>query len=204
MSHELNALSKIAVFLDRDGVINEEVDLLYRIDQLRLLPGAVEAIRKLNEHGLKVIVVTNQPVVARGLCTERDIEKIHKKLQRMLQEEGARLDAIYWCPHHENADLPQYRKACPDRKPGIGLFLKAAEQFELDLRRSFALGDRTVDIQAGKNAGCRTILVKTGYGGRDGKYEVSPDYICEDLKEAVELILKDLMGMGSKLMADSS
>jgi len=189
MSFEIN---NVAVFLDRDGVINEEVDLLYRVEQLRLLPGAAEAIQQLNEHGIKVIVVTNQPVVARGLCTEQDMEEIHEVLQRMLNEKGAHLDAIYYCPYHENADLPKYRKACPDRKPNIGMLQKATRQFNLDLQNSFMVGDRTVDIQTGINAGCRTILVKTGYGGTDGKYGARPDYVCKDLRETVDLIINSL------------
>jgi len=190
MSFEIN---NVAVFLDRDGVINEEVDLLYRVEQLRLLSGAAEAIRQFNEQGIKVIVVTNQPVVARGLCTEQNVEKIHEVLQRMLNEKGAHLDAIYYCPYHENADLPKYRKACPDRKPNIGMLKKAASRFHLDLQQCFVVGDRTVDIQTGVNAGCRTILVKTGYGGSDGKYEVRPNYVCKDLREAVDLITNGLI-----------
>lgn len=185
-------MGNIAVFLDRDGVINEEVDLLYRADQLRLLPGAGEAIRRLNERGIKAIVVTNQAVVARGLCTEEEVEEIHRRLRQMLAKKGAYLDAIYWCPHHENADLPRYRKVCGCRKPDTGLLEEAVNRFNLDISRCFLIGDRTVDIQTGKNAGCRTILVETGYGGKDGKYDVKPDYICKDLKEAVDLILSEL------------
>ncbi len=186
-------MDNIAVFLDRDGVINEEMDLLYRPDQLHLLPGVGNAIHQLNDHAIKAIVVTNQPVVARGLCTEQDIEKIHEALQRMLAEEGACLDAIYFCPHHENADLPKYRKDCPNRKPHIGMLEEAARAFNLDLQQCFLIGDRTVDIQTGVNAGSKTILVKTGYGGQDGKYQAQPDYVCKDLQEAVDIVLKELI-----------
>lgn len=181
-----------AVFLDRDGVINEEVDLLYRCDQLRLIPGAAEGIRLLNEAGLKVIVVTNQPVVARGLCTEHDIETIHNRLRQMLAREQARLDAVYFCPHHENADLAEYRMVCPDRKPGAGMLQRAARDFGLDLRSCYMVGDRTVDIQAGRDAGCRTILVSTGYAGGDAKHDVVADAVCDDLKQAAETIVRRL------------
>jgi mannose-1-phosphate guanylyltransferase / phosphomannomutase len=177
------------VFLDRDGVINEEVDLLCRGDQLSLIDGSAEAIRRLNEADLRVIVVTNQPVVARGLCTEQDVERIHGKLERMLADRGARVDAFYFCPHHENANLPQYRTVCECRKPNIGMLTKAAERFGLDLGRSYMVGDRTVDIQAGANAGCVTILVKTGYGGTDGKCPVMPMFTCVNLAAAADIIL---------------
>ncbi len=182
------AAKSIGVFLDRDGVINEEVGLLYRVNQLRLLSGVPEAIQECSKYGFKVIVVTNQPVIARGLCTEQYMEEIHEALQGMLNEKGAQLSEIYYCPHHENADLLRYRKACSCRKPNVGMLMRASEKFNLDLQRSFLIGDRTVDILTGKNAGCQTILVKTGYGGSDGKYDVSPDYECADLAEAVHLI----------------
>ena len=178
-----------AVFLDRDGVINEEVDLLHHCDQLRLIPGAAEGIRLLNTAALKVIVVTNQPVVARGLCTEQDIETIHDRLRQLLATEGARLDAVYYCPHHENADVAEYRMVCPDRKPGAGMLRRAAQDFGLDLLECYMVGDRTVDIQAGKEAGCRTILVNTGYAGRDRKHDITADNVCSDLKHAAETIL---------------
>lgn len=184
--------ANVTVFLDRDGIVNEEVDLLHKVEQLHLIPGVAEAIKRLNEHGIKVIIVTNQPVVARGLCSEQDVEKIHNALRLMLKEKGACLDAIYYCPHHENADLPQYRKACPDRKPEIGMLEKAATRFSLDLQQCFMVGDRTVDIQTGVNAGCKTILVKTGYGGSDGKHDVSPDYVCRSLRDAADLIIGNL------------
>jgi mannose-1-phosphate guanylyltransferase / phosphomannomutase len=179
-----------AVFLDRDGVINEEVNLLHSVDQLRLIPGTASGIRRLNEAGLPVFVVTNQPVVARGICTEDDIRTIHRALETLLAAEGARVNDIEFCPHHENADLPSYRRDCPDRKPGIGMLLRLAERHGVDLRRCVIVGDRTTDVQAGLSAGCRTILVLTGYAGEDGKHDVSPDATCADLAEAVDWILR--------------
>jgi histidinol-phosphate phosphatase family protein len=159
------------------------------VDQLKLIPAAAEGIRLLNQRGIKVIVVTNQPVVARGLCSENDIAEIHSALQEMLRSEGAMVDAIYYCPHHENADLPTYRKDCPDRKPAPGMLEQGARRFNLDLRDCFMIGDRTVDIQAGRNAGCQTILVRTGFGGNDGKHDVHPDFVCDNLAEAARLVV---------------
>lgn len=185
-----SAKGKTGVFLDRDGVINAEVHLLHRVEQLVLLPGVAEAIRVLNRLGVRVVVVTNQPVVARGLCTEGDVARIHRALRRQLGRSQARLDAVYFCPHHENADLRRYRKNCPDRKPNIGMLQKAARRFGLELPRCFMIGDQTVDVQTGKNAGCRTILVRTGYGGRDRKHRVRADFICADLAESARLVAR--------------
>ena len=179
---------RMGVLLDRDGVIAEQVHHLHRKDELRLIPGAAQAIRALNDLFLPVVIITNQAVVARGLCTEAELDEIHSELRRKLKDQGAEVDAVYFCPHHENASLPQYRRACPDRKPGPGMFLKAAADFDLDLSRSFAVGDRTVDIMAGRDAGCRTILVRTGYAGEDRICNVSPDFTVADISEAVGVI----------------
>ncbi len=188
------ALKGIAVFLDRDGTINEEVGLVYRACQLRLLPRAPEAIRLLNDRGIRVIVTTNQSVVARGLCTEQDIEKIHDGLKEKLHEKGAYVDAIWYCPHHENGEVEEYRKNCSHRKPNIGMLKEAVIQFNLDLPRCYVIGDQSVDVKMGRNAGCGTILVKTGYGGRDEKFQVLPDVVCKDLADAVRWILKEVSG----------
>ena len=177
-----------AVFLDRDGVINEEVGLLYRTDQLRLIPGSAEAICRLNALHLPVIVVTNQAVVAHGLCTEEVLAGIHEEMKRQLAVAGASLSAIYYCPHLEDAEVPEYRRACEDRKPGIGMLRTAAADFALDLQNCVLVGDRSGDIKAGQAAGCVTILVETGIGGRDGLDGVVPNYACRDLTAAVELI----------------
>lgn len=187
---------KVAVFLDRDGVINEEINLLTKPEELRLIKRSSEAIKRLNENGFWVIVVTNQPVVARGLCSEEDIDRIHEKLKTMLKERNAYIDAIYYCPHHPErghpeANNPKYRMECSCRKPKIGMLKRASEEFHFKLQESIIIGDRTVDIKTGKNAGCKTILVRTGYGGKDGKYKVKPDYIFNDLFNAVDFIIKE-------------
>ncbi|RJQ29503.1 HAD family hydrolase [Candidatus Parcubacteria bacterium] len=179
-----------AVFLDRDGVINREVDVLRSVKQLRLLPRVAEAIQRLNEAGFLVVIVTNQPVVARGWLTEKEVDGIHEILLRRLQGKGARVDAVYYCPHHPNANLKRYRRKCSCRKPNPGLFIKAAKKFKIGLKKSFSVGDMMWDILAGKRAGTTTILVETGYGGKDKKLaiEVSPDYTAKNLYEAVRII----------------
>lgn len=178
-----------AVFLDRDGVINEEDGIIRSVDQLRLVPGAGEAIARLNRAGLPVIVITNQPVVARGWCSEADLAVIHDHLRDLLGPFGAVLDAIYYCPHHENANDPAYRVVCKCRKPQPGLLLQAARERSLDLSRCVMIGDRSVDIRAAQAAGAAGWLVRTGYGGDDGKCDAVPDRVFTDLGEAVEAVL---------------
>ena len=179
-----------AVFLDRDGTLNEEIDLLHRPEDLRLLPGVGKAIARLNKLGYKVIVVTNQPVVARGLCSEEKVREIHETLKKMVAQEGGKLDAIYYCPHSKLAEVQEYRIECDCRKPGTGLLKQAQKAHNLDLKASFMVGDMTRDLLAGRNAGCQTILVKTGYRGLDGQFDAKPDFVCADLTEAAELIAR--------------
>ncbi len=181
---------KKAVFLDRDGTINKEVDNLSNINQLRLLSNTAKAIRKLSQYNFLVIIISNQPVVARGWITEKRLAEIHQVLMMRLKKQGAKIDAIYCCPHHPNANLIQYRKDCFDRKPNIGLIKKAAEDFNISLRDSFLIGDSTVDIKTAYNAGIRSILVGTGYAGKDKKFDVSADYTAKNLLEAVLIICK--------------
>jgi histidinol-phosphate phosphatase family protein len=182
-----------AVFLDRDGVINELVDQLHRPEDFRLLPGAAAAIRKLNEAQLPVIVVTNQPAVARNLCTEAGLAEIHAVMEEQLRRERAYVDRILYCPHHpekHHADgNPAYRMDCDCRKPRTGMLTRARRLHDLDLARCFLVGDTSRDTQTGRNAGCQTIIVKTGAGGADGGFNVAPDFVCENLTEAAELIV---------------
>ncbi len=182
-----------AVFLDRDGVINREVNLLHDPDQLELLPGAATAIRRLNRAGWLTIVVTNQPVVARGLCSEEQLRLIHHKLETLLGAEHAYLDSIYYCPHHPDRGYPgenaAYKIPCQCRKPAIGMIVEAVKDFNIDLTGSWLIGDTTSDVQTGANCGVKTILVKTGYGGNDGKCPVSPTHVSADLEAAVEWLL---------------
>lgn len=174
-----------AVFLDRDGTINEEVNYLDRADDLRLIQGAGQAIHLLNEAALPVILVTNQSAIGRGYSSKARLDEVHRELARQLAGYDAHLDAIYYCPH-----LPDQGCAC--RKPQPGLLERAAEEHGLDLGRCFLIGDKASDLEAGRRAGCRTVLVLTGYGAeqRAGiEAGIPPDSVARDLLEAVHWIL---------------
>jgi D-glycero-D-manno-heptose 1,7-bisphosphate phosphatase len=177
---------KWAVFLDRDGTINEEAQYLDEPARLRLLPGAAEAIRVLNHAGVPVILVTNQAGVGRGYFPESAVNAIHRELARRLAAQGAHLDAIYYCPHHPD-------EGCDCRKPKPGMLLQAAKEYSLDLTRSFVVGDKVSDLEAGWRVGCRMVLVLTGYGveAREAfrHLDFQPHYVAADLREAVQWIL---------------
>ena len=179
------------VFLDRDGVIVRQIDHLNRAEDLELIPGAGEAIARLNAAGIPVIVVTNQAGVAKGYLTITDLEEIHTRLREELKEHGARLDALYYCPHHPQATVTEYLKDCPCRKPGTGMLERARDELGINPALSYMVGDSTGDILAGSRAGCRTILVKTGFAGGDGLFEVKPDLVLADLPAAVDVILEE-------------
>jgi histidinol-phosphate phosphatase family protein len=193
-----------AVFLDRDGTINkveetEDPVFVTSYDKFEFYPDVIDAIKILNALGLKVIITTNQPSIARGLCTESDVDNLHRLMLNDLKKAGAHIDAVYFCPHHPEThhkdirpEFMKYRIECECRKPNIGMLRKAAKEFGIDLRKSFAIGDRTVDIQNGKNAGCKTILVTTGMAGKDGKYNVGSDFVCDSLLDAVSLIERNI------------
>ena len=163
-----------AVFLDRDGTINEEVGYLDRMEKLQLIPGAAEAIRLINESGMKAVAVTNQSGVARGIFTESFVAEIHARLREMLRAEGAFLDGIYYCPHHPTEGRVEYLKICDCRKPAPGMLLRAAAELHLDPARSYMVGDTLKDIEAGGRAGAQGILVRTGYG-EEAAAELGPD-----------------------------
>jgi len=185
-------MNKRAVFLDRDGVIVEQKEYLNQAEDLILIPGAGEAIARLNTASIPVIVVTNQAGIAKGHLTLSDLEEIHARLRRELSACKAHLDAIYYCPHHPQATVTEYLKDCPCRKPGTGMLARARDEHGIDPALSYLVGDSTSDILAGKRAGCRTILVATGFGGSDERYEVEPDLRVADLPEAVERILAEV------------
>lgn len=171
-----------ACFLDRDGVINEEAGYIRSPEQLKAFPFAGEAIKLLNEKGIKAIVVTNQSGIGRGYFDQKILDEIHRKLRRELAKEGAFLDAIYYCPHHPG-------DGCHCRKPKTGLFLKAAMDFNLDLGQCYTIGDKLTDLEAGREAGTKTILVLTGYGKEVLSNEEDPifDYKADNLLEAVKI-----------------
>ncbi len=181
------AAKRPAVFLDRDGTINEEMGYINHLSRFRLLPEVGPAIRRLNEAGLPVVVVTNQSGAARGYFPEALVDKVHRHLHELLAQAGARVDAIYACLHGPEA-------GCPCRKPQPGLLLKAAQDLNLDLSRSFLIGDRYMDIKTAANAGVAGILVLTGYGR--GEYEhfheqsqPKPVHVATNLLDAVDFIL---------------
>lgn len=184
-----------AIFLDRDGTVNRKNGLIYREEQFELEDGVADAIRRINQSGYLAILVTNQPVVARGLCSIEDVENIHKKLETLLGREGVYLDDIRFCPHHPDKGYPEenpvYKIPCHCRKPDIGMLEDCADKYNIDLGKSWMVGDTTMDIQTGKNAGTRTALVLTGDGGKDGKYVAVPDIVCRDLGQAVKMILEE-------------
>lgn len=162
-----------AIFLDRDGTINEYVGFLTDIKEFRLLDGVAEAIRKINASGYLAIVVTNQPIIARGEVSFTELQEIHNKMETLLGAEGAYIDAIYFCPHHPDkgfeGERVEYKISCDCRKPKPGMLLKAAEDFNIDLSRSWMVGDGKNDVEAGKNAGCKTVLIGTEDYGQDHK-----------------------------------
>lgn len=186
-----------AIFLDRDGTVNIRNGLISCAEQFQLEDCAAEAIRKINQSGYLAIVVTNQPAVARGLCGLEDIEEIHRKMQTLLGRQGAFLDAICYCPHHPDKGYPEenpaYKIVCRCRKPDIGMLEDCAEKYHINLADSWVVGDTTVDIQTGKNAGTKTALVLTGDAGQDKKYAAVPDLVCRDLLDAVKRIAEGSM-----------
>ena len=184
-----------AVFLDRDGTINVLKGFLKKADAFELIEGVAEAIARLNSSPYLTIVVTNQPVLARGECTFEEMDNIHRKMETELGRKGAYVNDIFFCPHHPHGgyegEVAELKKDCDCRKPKIGMLIKAAEKYNIDLSRSWYIGDTTMDIQTGINAGMRTVLLKTGEAGQDGKYDAVPTVVMSTLKDAVEYLLKD-------------
>lgn len=178
-----------AVFLDRDGTLIEQVHHLNRIDQVSLLPDAWDALRRLHEGGYRLMVVTNQSVIGRGMLTEEGLEEIHQEMKRQLAEYNVAIDAIYHCPIAPVLSDQRIIEH-PDRKPGPGMLVRAAAEHHLDLTRSWMIGDMISDLLAGRNAGVRgTIGVRTGYGGRLEQGDPAIDYIVDDLAAAADVIL---------------
>lgn len=183
-----------AVFIDRDGTLNEEVGYVNHPRRLRLLPRSAEAIRRLNRSGLKAVMVTNQSGVARGYFSEEVLHAVNEALVSQLKAEGAHLDGLYVCVHHPTEGEPPYRARCDCRKPEPGLLHRAAADLGLDLSRSWVVGDKISDVVTGRRVGASPILVLTGYGLGEWEYRRSrwptePDHVAGDLLEAVEWIL---------------
>lgn len=189
-------MKRPAVFLDRDGTINEEVGYIHDAENLRLIPGAADAIRRLNEAGVLAILTTNQSGPARGYYPESHIHTLHQRLNDLLLEEGALLDDLYYCPHLPDGMEPRYAKACKCRKPETQMVDEAIAKHGIDRARSYVVGDKATDVELGRNAGCKAILLKSGYGARvlagEYQWQVEPDFVAPTLVEAVDWILADL------------
>jgi D-glycero-D-manno-heptose 1,7-bisphosphate phosphatase len=193
-----------AVFLDRDGTINEEVGYLDSIDKLNLFTNTAEAIRLINDSGMKAVVITNQSGVARGYFTEEFVRTVHTHIQKRLQEKGAVIDAFYYCPHHPTDGIGTYLQSCVCRKPEAGMLIRASQEMGIDLTCSYTVGDMLKDIHVAGKVGAKSILVKTGYGlttiRKDltpGSGEISqPHYIAEDILDAVQWIMRDRQSKG--------
>lgn len=189
-----NSAQKRAVFIDRDGTINVEKEYLYRVDDFEFIPGAPQALRLLNEAGFLVVVVTNQSGVARGYFTEEDVGILHRHIAAELAKTGARVDAWYYCPHHPSG-RGSYSLACRCRKPLPGMLLEAALRHNIDLAKSVMIGDKLADVEAGQAAGCRTILVRTGYGA-DEEIRISPGTaVFDDLLAGVLSLVRPREGV---------
>ncbi len=187
-------MKRPAVFIDRDGTISEEVGYINHPSRFRVFPYAAEAVRIINDAGWLAILVTNQAGVARGYFTEDLITVVHDRLRNELEANGAHLDAIYYCPHHPSVGEAPFRATCDCRKPQPGLILRAARDFEIDLTRSWMIGDRYSDTELARNAKLKAAFVLSGYGRGEWEYgraswKYQPDMVADDLLEATRMIV---------------
>lgn len=184
-----------AIFMDRDGTLIKYADLLCRVEDVELFPFTAASVKRINNSGFICFLVTNQPVVARNICDISCVNQIHNKIETLLGREHAYLNDIYFCPHHPDKGYPEENQTlkvdCECRKPKLGMIEKAMREYNIDMELSWFIGDTTVDVQTGKNAGLKTVLVRTGKGGRDMKFDVTPDFIFDNLKDAVEHIITE-------------
>ncbi|HIJ78188.1 MAG: HAD-IIIA family hydrolase [Desulfobulbaceae bacterium] len=190
-----------AVFLDRDGTINEQMGYINHITRFVMLPRAAAGIRLLNEQSIPVVVVTNQSGLARGYFPESLVGEVHAKMNKELAAAGAHVDGIYFCPHHPEAKEERFRLACDCRKPKIGLFTEAARELDLDLAGSYVVGDRWSDLKAAAACKAKGLLVLSGYGRGDREYigphqQIQPVSVAEDLYDAARWIIDDLARVG--------
>ena len=185
-----------AIFIDRDGTMNVSKGFISKAEDLELIPGTLEAVKAINKSGALAIVITNQPVIARGECSFEELHNIHNKLKTLLGEKGAFVDDIFYCPHHTDkgfeGEVPELKFDCECRKPKTGMVMKAVEKYNIDLSQSYMVGDSTMDLEMARNAGVKSVLVNTGFAGNDGKYSRKCDIEAKDLLDAVEKIEADL------------
>jgi D-glycero-D-manno-heptose 1,7-bisphosphate phosphatase len=184
------------VFLDRDGTVIEEVGYLNRLDRISFFPWSVDAVRVLNDAGLLVVVVTNQAGVARGYFDEKLVQAAHALIDERMRDGRARIDGYYYCPHHPDGSVETFRTVCDCRKPKPGMILRAARDLDIDVARSFVVGDRWLDVEMGRAAGATTVLVKTGYGLEDDDHAdgLAADMVADNLMDAAGWILRRLRG----------
>lgn len=183
-----------AVFLDRDGTVNEEVGYLRDLGELRLIPGAGAAIKRLNDADFKVVLVTNQSGVARGYFPEALVHEAHERLGELLRSEGARINAVYYCPHHPSAGNSRYTVDCDCRKPKTGLIDRAVKELAIDVEHAYMVGDKWSDVELAQRARVRAVLVRSGFapddpGNKRPEHVGAPDYMAHDLAEAAEWII---------------
>ena len=188
-------INDVAVFLDRDGTLIEEVGYLDRPERVTLFPWSVDAIRLLNRAGVRIVVLTNQSGVARGFFSEAVVEQVHQHIAELLADGGARIDAYYYCPHHPDGRIAEFTRACDCRKPGRGLVDRAAREFGIDPAKSFTVGDRWLDVALARKIGGRGVLVRTGYGVSEETKPVdglAADAVADNLIAATSWILGSL------------
>ena len=179
-----------AIFMDRDGTIVEDVGYMNSPDQIRFIPGSIEAIKMLYQAGYKVVVITNQAGVARGLVTEDMLQTIDKTMHKWILNGGAHLDGIYYCPHHPEHGVYPYKQTCECRKPHPGLIKRAKRDLEIDLTQSFMIGDKATDVEAGKRVGIKTVFVLSGHGNEEkSRITEKPDHVSPNLLDAVKWVL---------------
>jgi D-glycero-D-manno-heptose 1,7-bisphosphate phosphatase len=177
-----------AVFFDRDGTLVHDPGYLNHPDQVQVVDGAAEALKEFQVLGYKTIVASNQSGVARGIVTVEMLERIHDRLRELLAAKGAALDAIYYCPYHPEGVVPEYTKESDWQKPKPGMLLAAAQEMDLDLTRSWMIGDSDRDVEAGRSAGCKTILISSAHSDPGRRHESRPDFVAVNLREAVNIV----------------
>jgi D-glycero-D-manno-heptose 1,7-bisphosphate phosphatase len=170
-----------AVFLDRDGTINEDFGFVHEVERFKFIPGSIEGLQLISRKGYKVIVVTNQSGIGRGYYTEEDFRRVKEYMLEELAKHYITIDHIYYCPHNP-------KDKCECRKPKVKFIKEAEKRFNLDLQKCYVVGDKTADIKMGENAGCKTILVRTGEAGKDGKFKIKADFTVGNLREAADIM----------------
>lgn len=170
-----------AVFLDRDGVINEDYGFVHDVKRFKFIQGSIEGLQLISKKGYKLIIVTNQSGIGRGYYTEEDFKRVNEYMLEELRKKGVMIHKVYYCLHKPEDN-------CECRKPGIKFIREAEKEFNLDLRKCYVIGDKTADIKMGTDAGCKTIVVRTGEAGNDGKFKIKADFTADNLRVAADII----------------